>query len=86
MPDPNPPFDAAAPQAPGDAASGSVRPQPTPKADDHDSPWKDALEIFFRQAIELLTPALHTEIDWTRAPDFLDKELHMIRIELSCHD
>ncbi len=80
MPDPNPPFDAAAPQAPGDAASGSVRPQPTPKADDHDSPWKDALEIFFRQAIELLTPALHTEIDWTRAPDFLDKELQAIAI------
>ena len=80
MLDPNPPFDAAAPQAPGDAAPGSDRPQPATKADDHDSPWKDAIEIFFRQAIELLAPALHKEIDWSVAPDFLDKELQAIAI------
>ena len=91
MPDPNRPFDAAAPQAPGDAAPGSDTEQSpsqadtssaqvVPVKDDQDSPWKDALELFFRQAIELLAPSLHAEIDWSVAPDFLDKELQAITI------
>jgi hypothetical protein len=50
----------------------------TAASDDHDSPWKEALEIFFPHAIELLAPALHTEIDPAAAPDFLDKELQAI--------
>lgn len=44
-------------------------------ADDHDSPWKEALEIFFAQAMALLAPALHQVIDWSYSPQFLDKEL-----------
>jgi len=91
MPDPNRPFDVAAPQAPGDAAPGSDTEQSpsqadtssaqvVPVKDDQDSPWKDALELFFRQAIELLAPTLHAEIDWSVAPDFLDKELQAIAI------
>lgn len=48
--------------------------------DDHDSPWKEALEVFFLQALELLVPGLHAEIDRTAAPVFLDKELQAIAL------
>ena len=48
--------------------------------DDHDSPWKEALEMFFPHALELLAPALHAEIDPAAAPDFLDKELQAIAL------
>ncbi len=51
---------------------------PDASNDDHDSPWKDALDLYFPQALALLVPALHTEIDWTIVPDFLDKELQAI--------
>ncbi|KAB0608397.1 RpnC/YadD family protein [Castellaniella defragrans] len=49
-------------------------------ADDHDSPWKEALELFFRQAIELLAQALYKVIDWSVAPQFLDKELQALGV------
>ncbi len=48
--------------------------------DDHDSPWKDALEIFFPQAIELLAPDLYPVINWSIAPVFLNKELQAIEV------
>ncbi len=51
-----------------------------PLQDDHDSPWKEALEIFFPQALELLAPNLHAELDRTAAPVFLDKELQAIAL------
>ena len=47
-------------------------------ADDHDSPWKDALEVFLAQCLALLAPDLHAIIDWTHPPEFLDKELQVI--------
>ncbi len=59
--------------APPDSTAASTQ-------DDHDSPWKDALEIFFPQAIELLAPGLHAELDPAVAPDFLDKELQAIAL------
>ncbi|MFT0534026.1 hypothetical protein ACMHYJ_14530 [Castellaniella hirudinis] len=55
------------------------RPPPhSSTADDHDSPWKLALELYFPQALALLAPALHQAIDWTVPPEFLDKELQAI--------
>ncbi|MFT0532974.1 hypothetical protein ACMHYJ_09100, partial [Castellaniella hirudinis] len=53
------------------------RPPPS-TADDHDSPWKLALELYFSQALALLTPALYQAIDWAIPPEFLDKELQAI--------
>jgi len=47
-------------------------------ADDHDSPWKEALEVFLPQCLALLAPDLHAIIDWTHPPEFLDKELQAI--------
>jgi len=46
--------------------------------DDHDSPWKEILEAFLAQCLVLFTPDLHAIIDWSRPPQFLDKELQAI--------
>jgi 1,2-phenylacetyl-CoA epoxidase catalytic subunit len=42
---------------------------------DYDSPWKEALDEFFEPFLELLFPAAHADIDWTRGYESLDKEL-----------
>ncbi|CAM5202822.1 hypothetical protein CDEN61S_00079 [Castellaniella denitrificans] len=47
-------------------------------ADDHDSPWKDALELYFPQALALLTPGLYSLIDGSVPVEFLDKELQAV--------
>jgi len=31
---------------------------------DHDSPWKEALECRFQEFLALLFPAVHQQIDW----------------------
>jgi hypothetical protein len=46
--------------------------------DDYDSAWKDALEAFFPQFMDLLWPDMHARIDWSRKPEFLDKELQAL--------
>lgn len=51
---------------------------PPALADDHDSPWKDALELYFPQALALLTPDLYSLIDGSVPVEFLDKELQAI--------
>ncbi len=44
----------------------SIKPKLSkPVANDYDSPWKDALEQFFPQAIQLLAPDLYALIDWS---------------------
>jgi hypothetical protein len=45
---------------------------------DYDSPWKEALERFFAEFLALLFPAIHAQIDWSQAPEFLDKELQKL--------
>lgn len=49
-----------------------------PKPSDYDSPWKEALERYFPQALEFLFPQIHAEIDWGRGWEFLDKELQQV--------
>lgn len=39
---------------------------------DYDNPWKEALDEFFIDALELLYPVAHAEIDWPRGFEFLD--------------
>jgi len=46
--------------------------------DDYDSPWKEALGRYLPQALALLLPRVHAEIDWSRPPVFLDKELQQV--------
>lgn len=49
-----------------------------PEPSDYDSPWKEALERYFPQALEFLFPHIYVEIDWERGWEFLDKELQQV--------
>ena len=40
-----------------------------------DSPWKDVLERYFEDFMLFFFPQAHRRIDWTKKPEFLDKEL-----------
>lgn len=51
---------------------------PEPGREDHDSPWKEALEVFFKPFMDLLYPHITVLIDWQHAPKFMDKELQKI--------
>lgn len=45
---------------------------------DFDSPWKEALDVFFQSFLELFFPRAHADIDWGRVWESLDKELQQI--------
>ncbi|WP_044414309.1 RpnC/YadD family protein [Thiomicrospira microaerophila] len=49
-----------------------------PSNQDHDNPWKEALEYYFKDAMALLFSMVHQAIDWNQPPEFLDKELQKI--------
>ncbi len=46
---------------------------------DYDSPWKEALELYFRAFVAFFYPVIDNDIDWQRGYEFLDKELQKIR-------
>lgn len=46
--------------------------------EDHDSPWKEALELFFQPFLQLLFSDIHDAVDWTQPFTFLDKELQKL--------
>ncbi|WP_295544018.1 hypothetical protein, partial [uncultured Thiohalocapsa sp.] len=58
--------------------SADTPPADTAVKNDHDSPWKEALEQFFPEFLALLFPAIQAEIDWTQGVQFLDKEFQQI--------
>ena len=43
-----------------------------------DSPWKDMIGFFFNDFMEFFAPEIARDIDWSKAPIFLDKELSQI--------
>lgn len=45
---------------------------------DYDSPWKEALERYFRPFLALCFPHIERDIDWSRGVEFLDKELQRV--------
>ncbi len=45
---------------------------------DFDSPWKEALDVFFRAFLAFFFPAIHDDIDWSRSYESLDNELQQI--------
>jgi hypothetical protein len=53
---------------------------PDPRSD-YDSPWKDALQAYFRSAIEFFFPTTAALIDWRKPYEFLDKEFQQIARE-----
>ena len=46
--------------------------------DDYDSPWKEGMEIYFRELIEFYFPEIAARIDWGKAYIFLDTELQSV--------
>src|SRR5215210_1551587 len=44
-------------------------------SDAYDSPWKEALEHYFEPFLAFFFPRAHSDIDWSRGYEFLDKEL-----------
>ena len=59
----------------------SNRPSAAPNvkpSDEHDSPWKDAIEGAFPEFMAFYFPAAHAAIDWTRAHTFLNQELRKV--------
>lgn len=45
---------------------------------DFDSPWKEAVEHYFKDFMAFFFPTIHDGIDWSRSYEFMDKELEKI--------
>lgn len=45
---------------------------------DFDSPWKEAVEVFFPAFMRFFFPAIDAAIDWSKGYQFLDKELEKV--------
>jgi hypothetical protein len=45
---------------------------------DYDSPWKEALDAYFEPFLALLFPKAHSQIDWSRGYESLDKEFQQV--------
>ncbi|MEO1433237.1 MAG: cytosolic protein [Cyanobacteria bacterium J06633_8] len=44
----------------------------------YDSPWKEILQLYFQDFLLFFFPHIHAEVDWTKEPVFLDKELQQV--------
>jgi hypothetical protein len=56
----------------------SSNPAKKPKKTDYDSPWKDFIELYFRDFLKFFFPEIEVDIDWDRPFRFLDKELQKV--------
>jgi len=45
---------------------------------DYDSPWKDILEVYFREFLKFFFPEIESDLNWEKGYDFLDKEFQSI--------
>jgi hypothetical protein len=45
---------------------------------DYDSPWKEALDLYFEPFLALLFPEVHRQIDWPHGYEVLDKEFQQV--------
>ena len=45
---------------------------------DDDSAWKEILDHYLEEFLQFFFPQAHRDIDWSRKPIFLDKELQAI--------
>jgi Putative transposase, YhgA-like len=45
---------------------------------EYDSPWKEALEVYFEPFLALLFPAVHELIDWSRPYESLEQEFQQL--------
>ena len=49
----------------------------TPRSN-FDSPWKQALEVYFPDFLSFFFPDIHADIDWSKGHEMLDKELEKV--------
>jgi hypothetical protein len=47
-------------------------------AAEFDGPWKEVLEWYFEPFLQFFFPLVHSGVDWSHEPSFLDKELQKI--------
>ena len=52
-----------------------------PNRADYDSPWKKALEVYFKEFIDFFFREMAADVDWSREHVFLDKELQQVARE-----
>ena len=45
---------------------------------EYDSPWKEALDLYFEAFLTLFFPHVHADIDWSRGWESLDKEFQQV--------
>ncbi len=45
---------------------------------DYDSPWKEAIDVYFPEFMEFFFPEAYEDIDWSRDFESLDKELQQV--------
>jgi hypothetical protein len=45
---------------------------------DYDSPWKEALDLYFESFMAFCFPAIHRDINWSRGYESLDTELQEV--------
>jgi hypothetical protein len=45
---------------------------------DYDSPWKEALDVYFESFLELCFPWIHADIDWSKGYISLDTDLREV--------
>lgn len=45
---------------------------------DFDGPWKEVLDVYLEDILAFFFPDAHREIDWSRNPIPLDKELQQV--------
>ena len=50
----------------------------TNNQDDYDSPWKESMELYFKELMQFFFPNIAREIAWKRGYEFLDKELQQV--------
>ncbi len=48
------------------------------KKADYDSPWKEALDLYFEEFIGFFFPKAYRDIDWDKGYEFMDKEFQQI--------
>ena len=48
------------------------------KKSEYDSPWKEALDIYFPEFMEFFFPNAYQEINWNKGYETLDKELQKV--------
>ncbi|WP_159785766.1 transposase [Sodalinema gerasimenkoae] len=48
------------------------------ETNDYDSPWKEALEVYFPDFMAFFFPQAYEDIDWSRGYEFLDQEFQQI--------